>query len=268
MSKETLTVCSWNVLDTNARKEEVLKFLGSMSCDVFCLQEVSESLLEQLKVLPYKIVFGVDLIRQKKEETQTCYTVILTPHSIKSSNNILLYQNDPPKFRTATFIRLANLFGGAWTKLVGDRAGVCADIILSNSNQFRIFSAHLSNIGPKQRLKEFNILADHLLEDGSNIIAGDFNVIDNPKLNFYNWLMGAPFSESLPWYHEREIMEDSFFDAGFSNPMRGKSTILFIKNQTDHILVPSRFTVLNTKILKDSFGSDHYPLIAEVSINE
>jgi len=40
-----LLICSWNLLDSNTHEEDILRFINENPCDVFCLQEVSESVL-------------------------------------------------------------------------------------------------------------------------------------------------------------------------------------------------------------------------------
>jgi len=110
------------------------------------------------------------------------------------------------------------------------------------------------------------MVIDRIANNDRTIVAGDFNIIDRPLFAFYNWLMGASFFESVPWYSERNNMEEAFSRANFYNPLAGKKTILLLKNQTDHILTPKGSRVLSARVSENSFGSDHYPVMAEIII--
>ncbi len=266
MSENKLVIYSWNVLDTNKSEDEVLKFLNSTSFDAFCLQEVSEKLLENLKELPFNMVYEKDFIREIKGKEVPCYIAILTPHKIENSKGSFIDRRYVPKLQTTIFIKLACLMGGGWTRLSKQQSGMYADIVLPTGQRFRIFSVHLSTRGSKERLNAFKIITEHLLSNEQNIIAGDFNVIDNSNFNGFNWLLGATFSESVPWYQERKLMETAFSNAGFINSLKNQGTITAVKNQTDHILTPKETSVLGSEVLKDSFGSDHYPVKVVIKI--
>jgi endonuclease/exonuclease/phosphatase family metal-dependent hydrolase len=98
------------------------------------------------------------------------------------------------------------------------------------------------------------------------IICGDFNIIETPVAKVGNWLLGAPIKEGLPWYNERVIFEKLFKSLSLQNPLSKKGTYKYFNNQLDHILVPENWKVKKAEVIKNSHGSDHYPIFVEIDI--
>lgn len=255
-----MKIYSWNVKSDNGKQKAVLDFISRTKFDVFCLQEVSRTLLEEIRSLKYNARQGVDFERIKQDGNEKFYSVILTPHKIlrteifKSSS-----QTRQPK-RTRFFIGLMKIFG--WTK-ISEHKAIYVDVKI-NGKEFRVFSIHLSLKGPLERIKEFNTLARKLKRNGQNIICGDFNVIEQKFLKPASFLMGSSFSEAKPSYPERERFEEAFAKANLKNPLKGRRTHTLFKAQLDHILIPKDKKTNKARVIPSSLGSDHYPIFVNL----
>lgn len=256
-----MKIYSWNVCSYNKATNLVLKFIQQLDFDILCLQEVPETLLEKLKTLPRAHVSFVDLKRLLPEKEEVCYVVILTHHRIINHGSFFTCKKPKVPIRTRAFIGLG-LFG--FTKLY-DHGAIYADIkIPSRELPVRVFSVHLRLDSPTERQRELKIVSSHMNNAYSTIICGDFNIIDRPLQKPFNWLMGSPIREALPWYPERQYMEKQFSFLGLKNVLRGKKTSTVFANQLDHILVPQGCSAIAAGVCEKSFGSDHYPIYTTI----
>ncbi len=256
-----MKIYSWNVNCLNKNLDAVFEFIRTREFDVMCLQEVPEALLQRLRKLPYSCVSHVDFRRLSSKNAGPYHVAILTPHKMISGKSFFVSRGLSQPLRTKVLIRLMRVFG--WSE-IEDRGAIYADINLPNSSQIlRIFSAHLRNDGPRERRKEFDILAKHLVPGQNAIVCGDLNIIDPPLLKMFNWAMGSSLLEGMPWYPERKIAEQTFGALGLQNPLYKKHTHTIFPSQLDHILIPQDWRVKHSEILYDSMGSDHYPILIE-----
>ncbi len=69
----------------------------------------------------------------------------------------------------------------------------------------------------------------------------------------------------MPWHRERKQAEARFRDVRLKNPLRGRVTHGFSRSQLDHILVPEDVKVLRAEVVRKTYGSDHHPVLVEVS---
>jgi endonuclease/exonuclease/phosphatase family metal-dependent hydrolase len=99
-------------------------------------------------------------------------------------------------------------------------------------------------------------------------MAGDLNIIENPRVKMLNWFLGASVYESLPWYSERARFEKRFLEAKLKNPLRNKITHGFSKSQLDHILVSESLTITDSGVHADRHGSDHSPVYVDLAPHE
>ncbi len=256
-----MNIYSWNVWDDNKTPELVLKFIQQLDFDILCLQEVPESLLQKLSVLPYAQVHFVDLTRLRPEKEETCYLVILTHYHIIHHSSFLTCPKPVYPLRTRAFLGLG-LFG--FTRLK-DHGALYADIRIPGSEHpIRVFSLHLRLSGPVERQKELALVSSHMNKAYPTMVCGDFNIIDQPLQKSFSWLLGSSIREALPWYPERRRMEQQFDGLGLKNVLRGKKTNTRFANQLDHILVPKEFSVTAAGVCENSFGSDHYPVYVTI----
>lgn len=256
-----MRIYSWNVWDDNKTPELVLEFIQQLDFDIVCLQEVPESLLEKLNALPYSQVHCVDLTRLRPGKEEACYLVILTHYEIIHHGSFFTCPKPFYPLRTRAFLGLG-LFG--FTRLK-DHGALYADIQIPGSERpVRVFSLHLRLNGPLERQKELAIVSSHMDKACSTIMSGDFNIIDQPLQKSFSWLLGSSMHEALPWYPERQLMEQQFSSLGLKNVLRGQRTNTLFANQLDHILVPKAAAVMKAGVCKESFGSDHYPVYASI----
>lgn len=259
-----MKIYSWNISDRNEKLDQAFHFIQQLEFDVLCLQEVPETFLKRLQILSYNCIFDIDLQRLFPYEVRTDYLVILTPHQIVKSKTFVTSQGLKQPWRTRCLVHLLKPFG--WSP-IGNHGGLYADIQLPEMDlPTRVFSVHLRLDSPTERRKEFDIVSGHLSTAYSNIVCGDFNVIDNSWLKPFSWLMGSSLRESTPWYPERTILEEIFNQHGLKNPLRGEPTHTLFSNQLDHILVSKYTKIKKTTVFVDSLGSDHYPVSVSVEM--
>ncbi len=249
---------SWNMYSYNQRLDQAFDFIQNLDFDFFCLQEVPKIFLERLQTSTFGIAYFNDVKRTFPDREEFYYVVILTPHRILHTGSFFISQGLVQPLRTRLFIKLMG-----WSE-IDDNGIVYADIQIQKLF-LRVFSSRLRNDGPTERRREFSIIANHLNIHYPNIICGDFNIIDNPLQKVFNWLMGSSIWEAMPWYPERKICENQFSQHNLQNPLRGQTTHNLFPNQLDHILIPKSFFVRENRVLKDSRGSDHYPVFVETN---
>lgn len=251
-----MKIYSWNVLDRNASIPGAAKWVRELDFDVLCLQEVNEELLAELRTMPFHLAFVPEMkSRNIFGRTFIRYSAILSRYPLGEVERIEL-PHDPPPLRTRAFIVLMTFMGFAFVS----EHGALAVIVVQPSGPLQIICAHLTLRGPKNRKNEFRAVLGKRNPDLPAIVCGDFNIIEWGPLKILNWLLGGTFSEALPWYPERELFEERFGNAGFTNPLRGMSTHPFSKSQLDHILVSKDFEVQNASVLSARYGSDHQPV--------
>jgi endonuclease/exonuclease/phosphatase family metal-dependent hydrolase len=260
-----MKICSWNVYFYNTNPDEVLEFVKNNDFDIWCLQEVSEDLLDQLKRLSHDLVFTTDHTRVDGEFSEDCYLVILTKHKIINSHSFMVSESWQQPFRTKAFVKLMKRFN--WVEKILNHHAIYADTKLTGQNEtVRVFSTHLRHNGSSERIKELSVISGFFSEEHSNILCGDFNTVYNSWLNMFNYIMGSPVQEAMPWNSETKIMERFFKDLNLKNPLKGKTTHSFFKGQLDHILVPEKWKVKEADVIQELSGSDHYPIFTDIGI--
>jgi endonuclease/exonuclease/phosphatase family metal-dependent hydrolase len=257
-----MKIYSWNVYCFNKKVDEVTSFIRELDFDVLCLQEVTPALLERLKELPFHLTYHIDVIRLfSKKRIEKNYVAILSRHPVRASNTLQFF-DFPFPLHTRVFITLMRLVN--WS-FITERGAVYADVEVENA-LVRVFSVHLTLWGPTNRKNEFEAVLGHVEPNGPTIVCGDFNVIEYGPMKILNWLLGAPLKEATPWYPERDLFEERFKEAGFTNPLRGSVTHTFSKSQLDHILVSADMKTTSAWVHPEKRGSDHQPVGVEVSL--
>lgn len=254
-----MRVWSWNVYCYNKKPQEVLDFVRSRSSDIVCLQEVPETLLSEIESLFPFSAHAVDSTRIRYEEKLVLYNVILSPYPLSRAEEVHHTDVVHP-FRTKMTIRALAREG--WSKSTG-RNAVTA-IADTPIGRIQLFSAHLTLTSPTNRAREFSDLLAHATTL-PKIIAGDFNIIERPRIKVLNWFLGASLYESLPWFPERAQFEERFENAGLGNPLRGTITHHFSHSQLDHILVPKIYVVDESGVHHNMHGSDHKAVFVEIA---
>ncbi len=269
--QKKLKILSWNVLIFNKKIDEAVEFLEESDANVICLQEVSDELLERLRLSSYHLATGTDTIfitnaRQPHIGETRMSIVILSRYPIERSSTYsyptLPLQN---KIRSRLFhavLYLAGLWKGGKNR---NREALSVDIEVSGK-KVRVFSIHLSLYTPQIRAAEFKVVQQNLLQKGMNIVAGDFNILESPYIKVWNWLQGGYFKDSLPWANERKAIEESFSESNLVNPFYGKVTHPIAQSQLDHILIPKNIQVIDREVIRKMHGSDHNPIQVNIQI--
>ena len=254
-----MKIFSWNVRWQNRRISDIAAFICKQDFDLFALQEVREELLQEIKKFPYEIAYALDSVRAfGGEHPELLYTVILSRYPILSQFGIS-YPPFGTSFRTKLFIFCMRPFG--WSRILR-RGSLFADIN-TPKGKLRFFSIHLTLAGPSFRKKELAVIESFMSEEMPNILCGDFNIVEHPFIKFISWLLGSPFSESLPNHDERSFFDEWIRNHGLQNPLRGKITHPFSASQLDHVLIPASASATSAYVLSERSGSDHSPVFVE-----
>lgn len=250
------------MLCRNRELNRAFEFVSNSDFDIFCLQEVPEKFLRRLQTLPYFISFRSERELLYPKSSVHNYVVTLSKHSIVSEGTILFpeYWKLLP-FRTRIFVRImpSQLF----TK-IRNRAAQYIDVDV-HGVPLRVFNLHLILAQPLWRLKEFETAMTQRDSSRPSIVCGDFNILEKPHITPLNWILGGRLTDTLLYRRERTAIEKRFADNELLNPLREKITHPISRSQLDHILVSHSFSIKNSEVLRDSFGSDHHPIRVEIS---
>ena len=250
------------MLFNNRELGPALQFIKGSDFDIFCLQEVPETFLSQLKKLPCYFVSCVDVERLNGNEVTPIYLVVLSKYPIISSSEISLpdYQNQQP-LRSRIFIMLMRLFHFGKMR---NRHALFVDVE-KESTVVRTFDLHLVLGAPEWRLKEFETAMSKKDVSIPTIVCGDFNLIESRRMSSLNWLLGGRVSDMFFYKRERAVIEKRFAEYELQNPLRGMNTHSFANSQLDHILASRSFSIKNFEVIPDRFGSDHHPIVVELT---
>ena len=258
-----MKIYSWNLYCYNKKPEEVKQFIESLDYDVLCLQEVSEELLGNLKQNFSNLACAIDHARVDGDALEECYLVIISKRPIVKSGFFMVSEFPRQPLRTRIFVKMMRPFN--WVEKIINHHALFVDIDMSDpTGRVRIFSVHLRHEGPTERIKELSIISENLDKNHPNIVCGDFNTIYRPWFNIFNWIMGSPLSEGLPWFSETKIMNKCFRGLSLKNPLEKQFTHKLIRDQLDHILTPQGWAVKRAGVIRELHGSDHYPIFVEV----
>lgn len=258
---DPMKIYSWNVYCYNREIPKVAAYIRSLEFDLLCLQEVTPQLLNELKEMPYRLTYHVDVIRLfRRNRREENYVAILSKHPLVHTGTLQFF-TFPFPLHTRLFITFMSLF--RWS-FITERGAVYADVPFGDQ-LLRIFSVHLTLWGAGNRAQEFEAVIGHVEPNRPSVIAGDFNVVEFGPMKILNWLLGGPLTEGMPWYPERDLFEERFKAAGFLNPLRGHITHHFSRSQLDHILVTKDLVATDAAVERTTHGSDHRPISVSIA---
>lgn len=242
----------------NKRLSEALAFVRDSGADIFCLQEVPEQFLPQLKELPYHTaaVKEVDFVARRKAATS--YIVTLSRYPITGYNSVTL---PIPERRPLTSRILYAV--GLWALATDNRHCSMAKIALPEG-PLHVFNLHLSLTHPERRASEFELSMVNYDRNIPSFICGDFNILEKPHVAPLNWLLGGRPSDTLRWRRERTHIEVNFASYELTNALADTNTHPISRSQLDHILVSHDFTIKNAHVIPERYGSDHHPISVEI----
>ena len=258
-----MTIYSWNMLYRNRELDRAFAFISHADFDIFCLQEVPEAFLEQLRTLPYASSVRLDGERLLSTGSVRNYIVTLSKYPITAEKEISF-----DDYWTA-FPLLARLFirvmPSRFFSPTRNRGGLAVDVSHKTGASLRIFNLHLVLAHPAWRLKEFGRAMLERDPAQPTIVCGDFNILEAAHIAPLNWLLGGRFSDALRYRRERSVIERRFAEHELANLLAGRITHPLSHSQLDHILVSHSFTIKNAEVLPDRIGSDHHPVRAEIA---
>ena len=257
-----MKIYSWNMLYRNRELERAFEFISHADFDIFCLQEVPEPLLTQLKTLPCSIAFRLDTEKVFPSAIVPMFNVILSRHPITLQSDIPFqdYWSELPLL-SRLFVFLMRPFHFSPMR---SRGGLYIDVMVHGTT-LRVFNLHLALAYPAQRLKEFEQAMTEHDAARPTVVCGDFNILEMPHISLLNWLMGGKMVDALRYKRERMHIEQRFVEHSLANPLRGTATHSLSRSQLDHILVSHTFSIKKAEVLPNRIGSDHHPIRVEVA---
>lgn len=258
-----MKIYSWNMLYRNRELERAFEFISHADFDIFCLQEVPEPFLAQLKTLPYSLASRIDTEKVFPSAIVPMFNVILSRYPITAQGEISFPDYWPLlPLRTRLFVHL--MPSRFFTK-IRNRGAIFADIrVPGMESELRVFNLHLILAQPLWRLKEFE-MAMAARTSRPTIVCGDFNTLQTLRVSLLNWILGGRLSDAVLYNRERTHIERQFAEHALSNPLRGSATHALSRSQLDHILVSHAFSIQKAEVLPDRIGSDHHPIRVEVA---
>lgn len=248
-----MKLVTWNVSKDNKQLDTLVNFLKEGYFDVVCLQEFPRGKLSSLSTLNMKQVFGEERYSySRKEETADLSLVILSSAEFKKYE--VIEHENPYKNFDRELNHHYQTFKTDFLYVDLDFGGL----------SYRIFNSHLRCVaGPKYRISQFGEIIKHLHPERQNIICGDFNIFGKPLINAFVGNFCGYTKEELG-VDEGKLFNQVFEMYGFKNVFKGSKTFTRLPFQLDYILVPYDSRIIDTRVEKNTFGSDHFPLIVEL----
>lgn len=253
----SLTILNWNVWCENGDLDTVIGFLRAQDADIVCLQEVPEPLLKNLAALPsYSFAKARDSYHRKNGKKFPSLLVILSKCKMKAGS--VKFKRQPKRSFIARLLGFEECLEFQY-----------ADVVFSEHHSesrkaLRVFNVHLESIaGPKLRIARFAQALRFLDARKKNLICGDLNIFRA----WYSWgwrlILGCSWDEL--WFREYEVFEKMFARRGFANVFSGETTHAGSGNQLDYILIPEETKIIRRVLFEDAYGSDHKPMLVEIS---
>lgn len=247
----------------NKTLDQAFEFIKNSPFDVFCLQEVPEIFLSTLKTLPCEIAYTQETELTTSSKRFSTYSVTLSKMPIMGQGEIS-YTDSKPTLVSLIIRSIIDLPRAERIRTWENRKSFFVTI-QNGSKVLQVFNLHLPLTYPTQRMRELVETMSHREADKQLIICGDFNILETFYIASLNWLFGGKISDWLLYKRERTTMQKYFEKLGLSNPLMRSSTHPISQSQLDHILVPERAAVQKASVIRNRFGSDHNPIMVEIS---
>jgi len=262
-----MKIYSWNVLYSNVHPERVMAFTQDLDFDVLALQEVPSWLLEKLSELPFHLAQSIDTIKTDSTGKEiSMYLVVISRTPIRTSQSIPL----PSEWYTKSTALRVRITGRmlSWHAPSKGKTALLAVLQNNQGEEIQVFCTHLTLMyaTPALRLKEFDYMMQYVKKEIPLVVCGDLNTLELPHITLLNWLAGGTVSDWLFFKRERRMLMKRLQRYGLQNPLRGRITHPIAFSQIDHILIPSSCRVAQFKVLKDTRGSDHAPVMVEADL--
>lgn len=253
------------MLFSNRELDRAFAFIARTDFDIFCLQEVPEEFLERLKALVPHIAYAPDTTLRFKGIISTQYLVILSRYPIRDAVIHEIPHREPFLSERGRLFARFMFAVGLLAEGLGNRHWIEAAIESPAFGTIHVYDLRLPLTNLARRAEEFETILAHSAREYPAIICGDFNILESPHITTLNWFLGGRVTDALFFRRERTRFEEQFAAHGLKNALRGKITHSLSRSQLDHILVSKIFSIKNTEVVPDCFGSDHHPIRVELT---
>ena len=245
-----MKLVSWNVFSGNEDPDTVRAFLKSCDADVVALQEATATHLSILEDLGgYRLFVAEDFI-----EDGVLYHLAIASRLPADDHRVLAHNPEravSPSIQGRRMKWIEGLESQSVALTVGDAP-------------VRLVNLHLPcGVAPARRLADLDAAAAHL--DGADraVLCGDFNMFARPLLNLLGgWLFGVGLGEIGA--DERRRLDRFAAGHGLDRLFDRAVTFPRYRLHLDHILLRG-LTARRARVETATYGSDHYPLIAELA---
>lgn len=249
-----MKIATWNLDRRNDNALDGVKTLIAEH-EVLCLQEVHEDILDDVTALT-EHHFIADECTYRGGQT---FIVILSKHPIHNAECI-----DHKHWRSLRNWWRNQKEGRCFQRVDIDRDG----------QQWRVINAHLPlNVSPFCRMCEWARIWNETDEDHNrNVICGDFNTFAGPIWAlFFGVFMGFRLKDLF--LNERNLMQKYIERSDFTNPFRKKKfthtrTHMHVPYQLDFLLHHEKHKTKDAKRWPKRMGSDHWPLSAQIELQD
>ncbi len=269
----TIRILTWNVQymegvanngkDRIQHREDILKYLTSQHADIICLQEYSnhnslDTLQTNEQSILHRTAFNYSYFPSRDSSIKKTFSIgsiIFSRYPIVDSGYIK-YPNSKDKLLFVDLVKGVDTFRLYTTHLFSFKLGNKDYEAIKNLKEEQEINVDASKslysklkIGLKGRAVQADVVHNALKQSPyPSIVCGDFNDVPN----------------SFTYFRIKGNMQDAFLKKGFGigRTFRNISPTLRI----DYILADTSFSIQQCQV-GDIKISDHFPVIADVSIN-
>lgn len=239
----------WNVFNENAEASRIGSCLDIHTPDIALLQELTPIHLNQVRDR-----FGyVETARDYALKGEMCFLAIASHYPLTDLRVITHFPDSKPPGSP-----LARSMG--WVEFLDTLSAV---VVMPEGGHVRVCVLHTSaGVRPTLRMQEMDAVAPHLSDSAPCVVGGDFNSFSEPWMAPFVALLFAYRAEDF-WLRERRRLEAWFHGHGFIPTIRGV-TFPKLRLQMDQVFIRD-LTLGQAKIYPNTFGSDHRPIVVELS---
>ncbi|TDE04671.1 endonuclease/exonuclease/phosphatase family protein [Flavobacterium hiemivividum] len=251
--EKNFTVMSYNVrlfnlfkwLDKPDVAGDILEFINDKNPDILCIQEFSSSAVIDLKVYPHKYILMEGNKIKTGQAIFSKFPIINQGNVVlPSTNNSVIYADIK---KGKDIIRVYNMHLQS-IKISPDVSEISENIDVINKDKSQMMLSRISKAFKLQQ-QQAEIFKKHEKEsDYPIIICGDMN---NSAFSYvYRNIKGS--------------LKDSFEEAGVGFGATYK--FKYYPTRIDYIFADEKMTVKKFESFSDFENSDHYPIMAKLSL--